>query len=454
MGCKVVANRHGTLALRLHWRGRRSWEGTGHPDTKANRQAFQRLADAITAEIRARQFTPERYLHYFPRGNLAREFRPPVPQVARIPTIRERYASWITRQQPPLVRPAQARDYRLHLTRYVLSTPLQDGRLVGDLPITALTYQLLAELQAALLTRPKKREGTGTLSVKTVRNVIDGSLRALLADARRAFRDPPHTLEVPDPFPDLTWPARTVQAPDPFTAGERDRIAGWFYLHDRFYYAFVVTLFFTGMRPSEAVALHWGDVDVVDPGSITIERSRYLGAEGAPKTAGSMRTLPWLWPLAREVLRNVKPLHAREDAYVFTNEIHGGPIDQRHWSDRFRRALRGLGIRPRKFYATRHTFISWALSVGLNPKFIAEYCGTSVAMIDRHYGKFMRDRAEAQLRLLLDAELRPELRREATGNSEPETFEGGSPVQWQKALDSTNAGDGDRTRTGETPTGF
>jgi hypothetical protein len=49
------------------------------------------------------------------------------------------------------------------------------------------------------------------------------------------------------------------------------------------------------------------------------------------------------------------------------------------------------GPRPRKFYSTRHTFIAWALSEGANLKGLAEYCGTSVQMIEQSYGRFMRN---------------------------------------------------------------
>ena len=42
----------------------------------------------------------------------------------------------------------------------------------------------------------------------------------------------------------------------------------------------------------------------------------------------------------------------------------------------------------RKFYATRHTFISIALSRGVNLKWLAEYRGTSVVMIERSYGSW------------------------------------------------------------------
>ena len=41
------------------------------------------------------------------------------------------------------------------------------------------------------------------------------------------------------------------------------------------------------------------------------------------------------------------------------------------------------GIRPRKFFTTRHLFIAWALSEGANLKGLAEYRGTSVQMIEQ-----------------------------------------------------------------------
>lgn len=47
------------------------------------------------------------------------------------------------------------------------------------------------------------------------------------------------------------------------------------------------------------------------------------------------------------------------------------------------------------FYALRHTHISRALLAGVNAQVIAENCGTSVRMIEKHYGKFMQsDRCE------------------------------------------------------------
>ena len=60
--------------------------------------------------------------------------------------------------------------------------------------------------------------------------------------------------------------------------------------------------------------------------------------------------------------------------------------------------LRVLKIRQRPFYNTRHTFISIALTLGCNQKWIAEQTGTSIAMPQEHYGKYFRDDGAALLR--------------------------------------------------------
>src|SRR5258705_7977252 len=106
-----------------------------------------------------------------------------------------------------------------------------------------------------------------------------------------------------------------VPGPDPFTAEERDRLLEYFRskawrvgrgdgaytvsLHYP-YYAFLFTLFFTGLRPSEAVAFRNNSVDL-RAGTLRVERSRSLGHEAAPKTPSAMR-------MVRLTARNVEVL--------------------------------------------------------------------------------------------------------------------------------------------------
>ena len=99
------------------------------------------------------------------------------------------------------------------------------------------------------------------------------------------------------------------------------------------------------------------------------------------------------------MLRGAQPLHVTPDSFVFTTPT-GLPLDTDRFVElRWHRALRATGTRPRKFYATRHTFISVALSRGCKAKWVAKYCGTSLEMLDKHYGRWMDD-DQGQLDLL------------------------------------------------------
>jgi integrase len=105
-----------------------------------------------------------------------------------------------------------------------------------------------------------------------------------------------------------------------------------------------------------------------------------------------------LVPVVVAALRRAQPLHAGDDQPAF--RWNGVAVDQNNLRGRrFLPALRALGIRPRKLYATRHTFISLALTDGVNIKWLAEYCGTSVARIEASYGRWMGTPADQLSRL-------------------------------------------------------
>ena len=70
----------------------------------------------------------------------------------------------------------------------------------------------------------------------------------------------------------------------------------------------------------------------------------------------------------------------------------------------WQRALTATLIRPRPFYNCRHTFISVACTRGVNLKWLADYCGTSVEMIERHYAKWLGGDDGVQLAKMLDDE--------------------------------------------------
>src|SRR5215831_17410411 len=93
--------------------------------------------------------------------------------------------------------------------------------------------------------------------------------------------------------------------------------------------------------------------------TISISKSRYMGSEAAPKTSGSARTIHFE-ELALNVLK-ILPSRALELSHVFVNKL-GEPMNAKKWSEHnWAGPLKKLGIRHRKFYATRHTFITEAI---------------------------------------------------------------------------------------------
>jgi integrase len=356
MGCKVHANRHGYLHLRVNYQGRQWSEGTGLKDTPANRKFIEAKALIINREMKAGHFS---YIEHFPAGNRAREFEPEKPKPV---TVGRYFETWIQTKVEPITRWAQILTYRQHFNAYIL--PRFKRKL-----ITEVTQGALEELRVQLLERG--------LAVKTCRNVINASFRSLMRDAGNA-----------EPFKNLQWPTIVKEAPDPFTEAERDKILDYFYRKQRREYPFPFTQFWTGMRPSETTALRWGSVDL-EAAKLTVARSRVMAREAAPKTRASRRTVELL-PDVVEVLRSIQPLRVTENDHVFKN-ARGGPIEYPYWRNTFwQPALRACRIRPRKFYATRHTFISVALSMGANPKWLSEQVGTSMAMIEQSYGRYIR----------------------------------------------------------------
>ena len=226
-----------------------------------------------------------------------------------------------------------------------------------------------------------------------------------------------------DPFAALDWPRLQTPKPDPFTEEERDKILQAFKEKSRFYYIFAYLLFWTGMRPSEALALRWEDIDIKH-GFLSISKSRYKNDENPTKTAGSEREIRLLSGVI-DVIRAVKPLHVGINEHVFKNQ-EGQLLNFHTWrAGIWYRILRGTGIRERKPYSTRHTFISAGLSNGVNIKWLAEYCGTSVTMIEKHYGKYIGGDVEEQFSKLLGVkpETLTETLAKATGTDPDEVFE-------------------------------
>lgn len=393
-GCTIEAHK-GNLRLRFRWQGRRYSRATALPDNADNRAQLQKLANLIAATIAADK-DPLVLLKPKTEASTSK------PNAM---TVNDYFAIWIADKVPPVVRKAQARDYRRHVESYILPK-------LGKTAIAQVTPRDILGLRAELLQRG--------LSLKYVKNILGGSFKALMRDAREIDQ-----LFTHDPFVGVRWGRVPVPGPEPFSSDERRAILRWFEerpfafrapgtstctrkrRHPP-YHAYVHTLFWTGMRPSEVSGLRWGDIDLEND-IVRVIRSRHMWEDSAPKTGPAARTVELL-PESVRLIKAIQPLHVTPEMPVFTN-VAGGPIEPnsllRHWYP----CLRAEGIRVRGLYAMKDTYISTALTAGVNTMWLEAQTGVRYETMKRHYGKWLRLEGANQLRkiALSAGQLAPQL---------------------------------------------
>jgi len=423
-------------------------------DTLDHRRTAENLAQLVAACLRTGRTSTEIDAALAPSMLHARKA---IPEAAPDqPTLRAYYTDWFSERRYQ-VRPALARDYQRHFRDYVLPS-------LGNLPLRALRPKDVRGLQAELLARklvPRKgRSATKTLSVKTVKNVINGSLRALW---RHAKVDELVTLDI---FVGLTWPKWEHPEPDPFTFEEVRRICEWFRArlfgfapvagsmgvrrlpHPPFR-AYAQTLFLTGLRPSEASGLQWQDVDLTR-GLLYVRRSYHLGTYQPPKTKRARRTVELL-PETVQTLRALAPLHLTPEMPVFSSTT-GAPIEPKSFSMHWDTALRSLAIRPRGLYCTKDTYVSHALRTVRDPWWVETQTGVALETLKQHYAKWMPTPERSEVRRLASAFEVPSENAEAAQLPPRVAIAGGSDAEVSEKREDFECEEGDLNPHGCYPT--
>ncbi len=140
----------------------------------------------------------------------------------------------------------------------------------------------------------------------------------------------------------------------------------------------------TGLRPEEWGALERRDVDR-RARVLTVRRTISSGeVVELGKTTRSRRQVP----LSARALAALDEIPPRLDTtFVFAAKL-GGPFDLANFRRReWQPAIEASGVRrPARIYDLRSTFASNALAAGISVFELARIMGTSVMMIERHYG--------------------------------------------------------------------
>jgi integrase len=187
--------------------------------------------------------------------------------------------------------------------------------------------------------------------------------------------------EIPKEFDDV----------NPFDAYEQDLILKQ--LTGQNYNMYVV-FFWTGLRPSELVALNWDDIDWLK-GTISITKVLTQASKvfEVPKTKAGKRKVKILSP-ALAALENQKQYTAFKNAEIFQNPntLERWTGDQNIRKSVWRPALKRAGVQYRRPYQTRHSYASMMLTAGESIAWLAEQMGhSSWIMLQKIYARFIPD---------------------------------------------------------------
>ncbi len=143
------------------------------------------------------------------------------------------------------------------------------------------------------------------------------------------------------------------------------------------------TLYYTGMRCGELLALSIKDIDL-KAGTISISKTYHRHNQTdvitSPKTTGSTRlvTIP---PFLTDCLKE------------YINKNYGiGPEDRLFQITRYKLgiclkdACEASGVKPIRIHDIRHSHVSLLIDMGFSPYLIAERIGDSVDMVNNIYG--------------------------------------------------------------------
>ena len=163
---------------------------------------------------------------------------------------------------------------------------------------------------------------------------------------------------------------------------------------------YVLILSNTGIRVGEARGLRWMDVDsepanAIDEANIILHVSGKTGTREVVSRTGDILTyFERIWDLRCEELGK-KP---DKTEYVFCHK-DGSPIGS--FKKGFAALVSEAGVEidrdgdKRTIYSLRHTYATFRLQEGVNHYVLARNMGTSVKMLEQHYGH-MSNRAAAE----------------------------------------------------------
>lgn len=183
---------------------------------------------------------------------------------------------------------------------------------------------------------------------------------------------------------------------DVLSAEEIQAVLSDLQTNDDWFYALFFLWISTGLRNGELRALswdciRWSEGELLIHKSLRVDGLRSSNFIPAPTKTGKERVVP-MNPETLEVLRRHQEKMKTMGLYEPTGLVFLTPLSHQNVYDSllgkvWKRSLKRCGLRQRRLYAQRHTFISHALAMGNSPADLAQVAGHSTQMLLKTYAK-------------------------------------------------------------------
>ena len=340
----------GRVRLWFNWQGKRRYETTDFKPNSPGIAAAAKLRAIIIDEIKHGTFS---YVAHFPDSKHAHR------DTSGFYAMAKRYVTLIEQT----LSASTVYGYRNSINRYWLPY---------------FEHRHMAKINTAEIRDVITESGLSELGPKTFNNAMT-PLRGIF----ELWLEEDESYQYRNPCDRIKFQKFQIPAPDPLNLDEIQLVLN---AMDPRWLSYYEVFFGTGMRPSELFAVRWSDIDW-RMGTVTVQRAFTRKTMKVTKTS-KVRHVE-LTTLALQGLERQKPTTYISGSYIF--EWMGSMVDddkapRRAWDS----AIRRIGIRHRKAYSARSTYISHALMAGVNPYKVADQAGNSVETIMKHYAKWIK----------------------------------------------------------------
>jgi integrase len=255
---------------------------------------------------------------------------------------------------------------------------------LGAVPLRELGSGRIADYRAEILAAgctPKQ----ANKAMQALSAALGAAVRYDLLPANPCARVRRLRAQTETPRPRAITPAR-VEALRAAMSQDRDRLL-------------VSILFYCGLRPGEALALRWGDVN---ERTVTVDRAFVAGELKSTKTH-RRRAVALIPTLAAELAAS-RPNGTTDDDLVVPN-LTGGFLDLNNWRARvWSPAVKAAGLGRLVPYDGRHTFASLLIHEGRSVLEVAAQLGhESASTTLRHYAHLVEETRDGERLPMADA---------------------------------------------------